>query len=379
MTITGQTADRRDYESIRIKAQIIGQLEKHLSPENVKNDPVLAVQLAEGRIAVSALSGIIKSLTTDRQLLLSALKESSKFVLDLTCSWVTIRKQKERNVLILREIETDTNLEEVKKIFADFTDLPEIKNIHSDIGNNWFITFNNQDDCIAAALKLSTEGKFRGKPLKVRVKANLAQAEQQSSFASTGSPPRRYSNRVPSYRRSPFINGGMYSPRRGRGMRSPRRRGMPYPPPMTLGPRISRRRTAPVAAVASDYPGDFKQFTTEVMRDVIKRKFGALIAPKPISLDSDEVQDIVTKRPKTTVSEPVRLTGVPKMTELNLNTVGVPGRVDTRKRDKPKRKKGVGTARGGRPSSQARRGSKPRGQKNANKRAEKGGKKKAVK
>merc|ERR1719397_1226956 len=139
----------------------------------------------------------------------------------------------------------------------------------------------------------------------------------------------------------------MYSsPRRGRGMRSPRRRGMPYPPPMTLGPRAPRRRTAPVAAVASDYPGDFKQFTTEVMRDLIKRKFGAVIAPKPVSLDSDEVQDIVTKRPKTTVSEPVRLTGVPKMTELNLNTVGVAGREDTRKRDKPKRKKGVGTVRG---------------------------------
>jgi len=379
MTITGQTANRRDYESIRIKAQIIGQLEKYLSPDNVNNNPDFALQVAEGRIAVSALSGIVKNLTSDRQLLLSALKESNKFVLDLTCNWVTIRKQKERNVLILREIETDTSLEEVKKIFASFTDLPEIKNIHSDIGNNWFITFNNQDDCIAAALKLSTEGTFRGKPLKVRVKANLAQAEKKSSFASPASPPRRYSNRMPSYRRAPFINGGMYSPRRGRGgMRKPRRRGMPYPPPMTIGPRVSRRRKAPVAAIDSDYPGEFKQFTTEIMRDVIKRKFGAVIAPKPISLDSDEVQDIVTKRPKTTVNDPVRLARVPKMTEVNLNTVGLPGRADTRNRDKPKRKKGVGTARGGRPS-QGRRASKPRGQKNVNKRGDKGGRKKAVK
>jgi len=370
MTITGQTENFREDESIRIKAQIIGELEKYLSPDNVKNDPALALQVAEGRITVSALSGIIKSLTSDRELLLSALKESKKFVLDLTCCWVTIRKQKERNVLILREIETDTSLEEVKKIFTEFTDLPEIKNIHSDIGNNWFITFNNQDDCIAAALKLSTEGKFRGKPLKVRVKANLAQAEQQTAFTSPTSTPRRYLHRGPSYRRPPFLSGGMYSPRRARGMRSPRRRGMPYPPPMSLGPRASRRRTAPVAAVASDYPGDFKQFTTEVMRDVIKRKFGAVIAPKPVSLDSDEVQDIVTKRPKTTVSEPVRLR-LQEMTEVNLNTVGAAGREDARNRDKPKRKKGVGTARSGRASSQGRRGSKSRGQKNANRRAEK--------
>jgi len=389
MTIIGdagiRSGDQTDQynanESIRIKAQIIGRLEKYLSPENVKKDPAVAKQFVDGKIALSALSGVIKSLTSDRELLLSALKDNKTFVLDPTHSWVTIRKQKERNVLILREIPTDTSVEEVKQIFAEFKDLPEIKNIHSDIGNNWFITFNNEDDCMTAALKLSTEGKFKGKSLKVRVKANLAQAEQHSPFGSPRSPARRYPNRKPTFRRSPYFNSSMYSPHRGPVMRSPARRGMPYPPPMALGSPL--RRPAPVAAISSDYTGDFKQFTTQVMRDVIKRKYGAEVAPKPISLDSDEVRDIVTKRPKTTVSEPVVLREVPDMKELNLNASGGSARVDTRKKDKTRRKKVGDSGRVGRPAggraSQSQRGSKQRGQKNAKRRSDKGGKKEALK
>jgi len=387
MTVTGDTdvqnGDDSANESIRTKAQIIGQLEKHLSVENVKNDPAVAAQVAEGKIAVSALSGVIKNLTSDRELLLSALSESKKFMLDPTSSWVTIRKQKERNILILREIPTDTSLDAVKEIFANFTDLPEIKNIQSDIGDNWFITFNNQDDCMAAALKLSTEGKFQGASLKVRVKTNLAQARQKSPFSSPSSPSRHYM-KGPSYRRSPYLNGSMYSPRRGRGMRSPRgrpRHGLPYPPPMALG--APRRRIAPVAAISSDYTGDFRQFSSEIMRDVIKRKYGAEIAPKPVSLDSDEVRDIVTKRPKTTISEPVLLSGIRQVKQQNLNSGGVSGGEDARKKDKQKRKNGGGSGRSGRPAgdrgSQAQRGSKGRGQKNDKKRIDKGGKKEAAK
>lgn len=374
MTIAGDSGrkigDGSANESIRIKAQIIGQLEKYLSTKNVKVDPVVAAQVATGRIAVNALSGIIKDITSDRELLLSVLMESKKFVLDPTCSWVTIRKQKERNVLILREIPTETSIEDVKKIFTAFTDLPEIKNITSEIGNNWFITFDNQDDCMAAALKLSTEGKFNGESLKVRVKANLKQAEVPSPFHSPGSPSRHFSKR--SYKRSRLFNASIYSPRRSRGARPPGRPRMPYPPPMVLG--SPRRRPAPVAAVASDYKGVFRQFTTEIMRDVIKRKFGATIAPKPISLDSDEVRDIVTKRPKTTVGEPMIRSGVPEMKELNLNAGG--SREETRKKDKQKRKKGGGTARRGRPAGdRGPQGTRPRGQKNASRRTTRGGKK----
>jgi len=353
----------------RIKALIVSHLESYLSPENLKNDASLANIAVNGKVAVNALSRIqvIRNLTSDRELLLEALLESSKFELDPSYSWVTIKKkQRERNVLILREIPTDTPVEEIKEIFTGFTDLPEIKSIHSDIGNNWFITFNNQDDCMAAALKLSTEGKFKGESLKVRVKAILAQAEQQSKFTTPASPVRgplmssynTSSYPGPVYPNSPMRGRGMGS----RGMSSPRRRGFAYPPTMVIGSPRQHMMTPPSHhASLADYPGNFRLFTPESMREVIRRRYENKIADKPISLDSDEVRDIVTHRPKN------------MCTQMQSRPAGGPppgngsqsgGRDEARKQDRQKRKKGNAARRNGdnagRPAGGNAQGSKPR-------------------
>jgi len=353
----------------RIKALIVSHLESYLSPENRQKDASLANIAVNGKVTVNALSRIqvIRNLTSDRELLLEALLESSKFELDPSYSWVTIKKkQRERNVLILREIPTDTPVEEIKEIFTGFTDLPEIKSIHSDIGNNWFITFNNQDDCMAAALKLSTEGKFKGDPLKVRVKAILAQAEQKSKFTTPASPVRgplmssynTSSYPGPVYPNSPMRGRGMGS----RGMSSPRRRGFAYPPTMVIGSPRQHMMTPPSHhASLADYPGNFRLFTPESMREVIRRRYENKIADKPISLDSDEVRDIVTHRPKN------------MCTQMQSRPAGGPppgngsqsgGRDEARKQDRQKRKKGNAARRNGdnagRPAGGNAQGSKPR-------------------
>jgi len=363
------TGEEDATDNKRIKALIVSHLESYLSPENLKNDASLANIAVNGKVAVNALSRIqvIRNLTSDRELLLEALLESSKFELDPSYSWVTIKKkQRERNVLILREIPTDTPVEEIKEIFTGFTDLPEIKSIHSDIGNNWFITFNNQDDCMAAALKLSTEGKFKGESLKVRVKAILAQAEQQSKFTTPASPVRgplmssynTSSYPGPVYPNSPMRGRGMGS----RGMSSPRRRGFAYPPTMVIGSPRQHMMTPPSHhASLADYPGNFRLFTPESMREVIRRRYENKIADKPISLDSDEVRDIVTHRPKN------------MCTQMQSRPAGGPppgngsqsgGRDEARKQDRQKRKKGNAARRNGdnagRPAGGNAQGSKPR-------------------
>jgi len=394
----------------RIKALIVSHLESYLSPENLKNDASLANIAVNGKVAVNALSRIqvIRNLTSDRELLLEALLESSKFELDPSYSWVTIKKkQRERNVLILREIPTETPVEEIKEIFTGFTDLPEIKSIHSDIGNNWFITFNNQDDCMAAALKLSTEGKFKGESLKVRVKAILAQAEQQSKFTTPASPIRgpqlatRSGPLMSSYNTSPSYHPGpVYpnSPMRGRGMGSrgmstPRRRGVAYPPTMVIGSPRQHMMTPPSHhASLADYPGhfytpsskmkdralikakmiatstyrnsdrgNFRLFTPENMRQVIRSRYESKIADKPISLDSDEVRDIVTNRPKN-MCQQMRTRPAGGPSPGNGSPAG--GREEVRKQDRQRRKKSNASRRngdnGGRPGGGTAQGSKPR-------------------
>jgi len=424
----------------RIKALIIRHLEEFLSPESLKSDPNLGALTLNGSIAVKTLLKISRDIIPNRQLLLEAISESSKFSLDPTANWL-IRQKKERNVLILREIPTDTPMAEIKEIFAVFTDLPEIKNIHSDIGNNWFITFKNQDDCMAAALKLSTEGRFKGHSLKVRVKANLAQAEQ-SSFGRPVPPI------VKSSYNSPYRTGPMYQSGRrglsgarglpgGRGLpgegsylrggfpRTPyieknlagdieqrmphrdfnginanrnyrrpgsregywapsseallgesprsRRREMAYPPSIVIGsPRMGNFQNRPPQAEArrvpgvADYPGNFRLFSPESMREIIQKKYGAKIAPKPISLDSDEVRDIVNNKPKAilTLNEPGRTKAVP----LKVPGGGVQPvkREDTRKQDRQRRRKGDAGRSSGRPPHErgtSTQGAKPRGQK----------------
>jgi len=355
----------------RIKALIVSHLESYLSPENLKNDASLANIAVNGKVAVNALSRIqdIRNLTSDREVLLQALLESSKFDLDPSYSWVTIKKkQRERNVLILREIPTDTPVEEIKEIFAGFTDLPDIKSIHSDIGNNWFITFNNQDDCMAAALKLTTEGKFKGESLKVRVKAILAQAEKQSKFNTPASPVR--GPLISSFKTSPSYHPGpVYPspPMRGRGpgtrgMATPRRRSFPYPPTMVIGSPRQHMMTPPSHhASLADYPGNFRLFTPESMREVIKNRYENKIADKPISLDSDEVRDIVTNRPKNMCTQMQRRPAGGPPPDNGSQAVG---RDEARKQDRQKRRKGNGTRRNGdhagRPAGGSAQGSKPR-------------------
>jgi len=371
----------------RIKALIVSHLESYLSPENRQKDASLANIAVNGKVTVNALSRIqvIRNLTSDRELLLEALLESSKFELDPSYSWVTIKKkQRERNVLILREIPTDTPVEEIKEIFTGFTDLPDIKSIHSDIGNNWFITFNNQDDCMAAALKLSTEGKFKGESLKVRVKAILAQAEQQSKFTTPASPIRgpqlatRSGPLMSSYNTSPSYHPGpVYpnSPMRGRGMGSrgmstPRRRGVAYPPTMVIGSPRQHMMTPPSHhASLADYPGNFRLFTPENMRQVIRSRYESKIADKPISLDSDEVRDIVTNRPKNMCQQMrTRPAGGPAPG----NGSQPVGREEVRKQDRQRRKKSNAARRNGdnnaRPAGGTVQGSKPRAQRGARRR-----------
>lgn len=361
----------------RIKALIVSHLESYLSPENSQKDASLANIAVNGKVTVNALSRIqvIRNLTSDRELLLEALLESSKFELDPSYSWVTIKKkQRERNVLILREIPTETPVEEIKEIFTGFTDLPDIKSIHSDIGNNWFITFNNQDDCMAAALKLSTEGKFKGESLKVRVKAILAQAEQKSKFTTPASPLRG----LGSYSTSPsYHTGPVYpnSPMRGRGMgsrgmSSPRRRGVAYPPAMVIGSPRQHMMTPPSHhASLADYPGNFRLFTPENMRQVIRSRYESKIADKPISLDSDEVRDIVTSRPKN-MCQQMRTRAAGGPSPGNGSPAG--GREEVRKQDRQRRKKSNASRRngdnGGRPGGGTGQGSKPRVQRGTRRR-----------
>merc|ERR1712060_441858 len=91
-------------------------------------------------------------------------------VMNSGCTMVKYMPLLERNVLILRDIPTSTEKEEIVGIFDNAScSIPS--EIHSDIGNNWFCQFKTEEECLKTAKYLQQFGTFNSEKLHVRVKA----------------------------------------------------------------------------------------------------------------------------------------------------------------------------------------------------------------
>jgi hypothetical protein len=76
----------------------------------------------------------------------------------------------QRNTIILREIPSNTSVDEVKALFSKNSDLVQPSTVRSDIGDHWFIQFDQEDDCLKAFMWLNSQ-KFNDKPIQKRIKS----------------------------------------------------------------------------------------------------------------------------------------------------------------------------------------------------------------
>ena len=113
---------------------------------------------------------LISDLASNRDILIEAISRSKLLVMNTGCTMVKYMPLLERNVLILRDIATSTEKSEVEKIF-DNENCGNPSEIHSDIGNNWFVQFKTEEDCLKTARYLQQFGTFHAEKLHVRVKA----------------------------------------------------------------------------------------------------------------------------------------------------------------------------------------------------------------
>lgn len=167
-----ETTSKSSEESII--EQLTKQIETYLAPKSLESDAKLSSKLTEsGAIHIDVLADLklIKKLSSDRDIIVKAIEASPK--LKLGNNKLFVSPIYERKTLILREIPTDTPRAEINKIIASppgWT-CPPIVDIHSDIGNNWFVTFKTEDDCVEAAMKIRTKGNFKGERVAVRIKS----------------------------------------------------------------------------------------------------------------------------------------------------------------------------------------------------------------
>jgi hypothetical protein len=120
-------------------------------------------------ISVVANFAKIKALTEDIHVLVAAMKASDQVVVDEATLSVRPNFQLKRNTLILRDIPSDASVDDVENLLSG-EELPRPIFIRPDIGNNWFITFENEASALMM-LEVVRGLTWEGNPIPVRLKS----------------------------------------------------------------------------------------------------------------------------------------------------------------------------------------------------------------
>uniref|UniRef100_A0A0P4YCI4 La-related protein n=2 Tax=Daphnia magna TaxID=35525 RepID=A0A0P4YCI4_9CRUS len=159
----------------RLKHALAVQLEYYFSRENLANDAYLVSQMdGDQYVPIWTVANFnqIKKLTTDIKLITEVLKESPNVQVD--DEEMRVRPSHKRCIVILREIDGTTPVEEVRAIFADES-LPKILSCEFAHNNVWYITFESDDDAQRAYHYVRDNVKeYKGRPINARIKAKPA-------------------------------------------------------------------------------------------------------------------------------------------------------------------------------------------------------------
>ncbi|CCD69787.1 HTH La-type RNA-binding domain-containing protein [Caenorhabditis elegans] len=130
-----------------IKQLLKNQLEYYFSRENLSSDRYLKCQMdSDNYVPINVLAGFpkIMRLTTDVDLIVEALKESTNVELDE--KFEKVRAITKRKVMLIREI-PETHREEVVKLIADG---PPYTDLQYGVNDGWYVTYENELDAQVA-------------------------------------------------------------------------------------------------------------------------------------------------------------------------------------------------------------------------------------
>ncbi|XP_018323017.1 la-related protein CG11505 isoform X2 [Agrilus planipennis] len=156
----------------QLKQMLSQQLEYYFSRENLANDAYLLSQMDNDQyvpIWTVANFNQVKKLTKDIKLITEVLRESPNVQVDE--EGVKVRPNHKRCIVILREIPDNTPVEDVKNLFSG-ENCPRFISCEFAHNNNWYVTFESDDDAQRAYRYLREEVReFQGRPIMARIKA----------------------------------------------------------------------------------------------------------------------------------------------------------------------------------------------------------------
>jgi la-related protein 4 len=161
-------------EGAALTAAIKKQVEYYFSKANLEKDAFLVSQMDSQMyvlVAVIAQFAKVKALSEDEALIVEAVTNSTLCSLNPTKTAIKPNIKAQRNTIILRDIPSDTSEDEVREIFSG-DGCKKVVNVHSDVGDTWFVTMDNEQDAVDTLLHLKLTGKkFNGNSLKARLKS----------------------------------------------------------------------------------------------------------------------------------------------------------------------------------------------------------------
>eukprot|EP01118_Nematostelium_gracile_P018446 TRINITY_DN8189_c0_g1_i1.p1 TRINITY_DN8189_c0_g1~~TRINITY_DN8189_c0_g1_i1.p1 ORF type:complete len:465 (-),score=138.40 TRINITY_DN8189_c0_g1_i1:4-1398(-) len=191
-----------------MRAQLQQQLEYYFSKENLQTDWYLQSQMnQEGYVPIATIANfrMVKNRTQDIELITDIFKNSTAVVVDPTGTLVRPAVNNIRDSLILRDIPTTANPEEVQAIFKDAKDSKgqpiEMKTLNPDQGDCWYATFGS-DTMALEALEYLKDKTFEGKPIQARIKT---ESSHKNFFVAAGAHPGD-----PSSNPYAYFQGGVY-------------------------------------------------------------------------------------------------------------------------------------------------------------------------
>ncbi|KAL4096342.1 hypothetical protein PRIC1_009702 [Phytophthora ramorum] len=157
-------------EGAELKEAIKSQVEFYFSRANLANDAYLVSQMnSQMYVPVEIIINFskIKQLTDNTALLVEAMQDSTVCSLNSSKDAIKPNIKSERTTIILREIPSSTQPEEVEAIFEG---CGKVASVRSDVGDTWFVTMNTESEAVSTLLALRSKT-FNGAAIKARLKS----------------------------------------------------------------------------------------------------------------------------------------------------------------------------------------------------------------
>jgi hypothetical protein len=142
-------------------AALITQLDYYFSLSNLQTDAYLVSQMNPQKyvpIDVICQFNKVRYLTTDRRLILTAMRHCSNLVLDSTETMVKPAHLKaERTTLILRDVHPSVTVDDIQALFTNSDAPAQPTFIRPEVDATWFLTFPSEDACVETCFWLTTQ------------------------------------------------------------------------------------------------------------------------------------------------------------------------------------------------------------------------------